>query len=87
MKLPLEDYGRVAEGNKFNRVSKCGHVSNHVHPPLTIPLELFSRVTGAGGLFNPKEGIIRGWLGQKPFVIIYQHKLAEVIRLPVKGTI
>lgn len=48
----------------------------------TLPLELFSRVTGAGGLFNPKEGIIRGWLGQKPFVIIYQHKLAEVIWLP-----
>lgn len=47
------------------------------------------RIMGAERLFNPKKGIIRGWLGLKPFIMIYKHKLAEVNHwwMDVKGNL
>lgn len=43
-------------------------------------LELFIRLCGAGRVFNHHEGIMRGWNGDKPWIIIYNHMMAEVIK-------
>lgn len=43
-------------------------------------LELFARVCGCGRVFNHDEGIMRGWNGDKPWIIIYNHIMAEVIK-------
>lgn len=42
--------------------------------------ELFTRLCGGGALFNHSEGILRGWNGDKPWIIIYKYTLAEVIK-------
>lgn len=41
-------------------------------------IELFSRLSGAGLIFNNDEGILRGWNGLKPWIIIHNHLKAEV---------
>lgn len=43
-------------------------------------IELFSRLIGGGAIFNHDGGIVRGWNGFKPWIIIYKYTLAEVIK-------
>lgn len=44
-------------------------------------IELFTRLCGGGALFNPDEGIVRGWNGAfKPWIIIYNCSSVEVIK-------
>lgn len=43
-------------------------------------IELFTRLCGGIALFNHDEGILRGWNGDKPWIIIYKYTLAEVIK-------
>lgn len=43
-------------------------------------IELFTRLCGGGAIFNHDEGIVRGWNGDKPWIIIYKYTLAEVIK-------
>lgn len=42
--------------------------------------ELFTRLCGAGALFNHSGGILRGWYCDKPWIIIYKYSPAEVIK-------
>ncbi|KAL7018883.1 hypothetical protein ACKWTF_010946 [Chironomus riparius] len=41
--------------------------------------ELFARLCGCERVFNHDEGIMRGWNGDKPWIIIYNHIMAEPI--------
>ena len=66
------------------------HTKNHSLTPKTSKtkrdnffhhyLELFARLCGCERVFNHDEGIMRGWNGDKPWIIIYNHIMAEVIK-------
>jgi hypothetical protein len=38
------------------------------------------RLCGVGRVFNQHDGIIRGWIVDKPWIIIYNHIMTEVIK-------
>lgn len=46
----------------------------HYHP------ELFARICGGIYVYNHDEGILRGWNGLNPWIIIYTCTLVEVIK-------
>lgn len=54
------------------------HRENHVTLFNAFLIELFSRLSGAGLIFNNDGSILRGWNGLKPWIIIYNHLKAEV---------
>lgn len=47
-------------------------------------IELFSRLSGAGLIFNDDGSILRGWNGTKPWIIVYNHLKAEVNKIKKK---
>jgi hypothetical protein len=74
-----KDCDDVKQTQKYVESSNCLKTSrlsiNQLHN-----IELFTRLCGGGALFNHREGIVRGWNGDKPWIIIYKYTLAEVIK-------
>ncbi|XP_071439899.1 cytochrome P450 4c3 [Hetaerina americana] len=41
--------------------------------------EIFDRIVAGGVIHNPEGGIMKGWLGKTPWVLLYDDKAAEII--------
>nr|CAD7197562.1 unnamed protein product [Timema douglasi] len=56
--------------------ARCGKVTGGVS--CVVFVELFTRLVSGGLVYPRGDGVVRGWLGAKPWVLLYKSTVAEV---------
>nr|CAD7569215.1 unnamed protein product [Timema californicum] len=55
--------------------ARCGKVTGGVS--CVVFVELFTRLVSGGLVYPRGDGVVRGWLGAKPWVLLYKSSVAE----------